>query len=128
LKEYKTKQRDLILSVFSSAYYFTADEIYEKLLPDVNKSTVYRNLEKLTESGKITRELSKDGSKSIYRLNPTAHCEGHLHLICSNCGGVIHLSEADSDKLEKVLKKSYGFSVNDNATVISGVCENCSKK
>ena len=127
LKDYKTKQRDLILSVFSTADYFTADEIYEKLLPDVNRSTVYRNLEKLTESGKITRKLSKDGSRAIYRLNPIAHCEGHLHLICSHCGGVIHLSETDSDKLEKVLKKSYGFSVNDNTTVISGICESCLK-
>ncbi len=127
LREYRTKQRDLILGVFSYAGYVTADEIYKALFPEVNKSTVYRNLEKLTESGKITRELSKDGSKSIYRLNLTARCEGHLHLVCSRCGGVIHLSEADSEKLGRALKEDYGFAVNDTATIISGVCESCSK-
>lgn len=129
MKEYKTKQRDLILSVFSDSDFLTADEIAEKLKSnDVSKSTIYRNLEKLTESGRVIRELSKDGSKSVYKLNPVAQCSGHLHLVCSCCGEVIHLSESDSDKLERVLKKSYGFSVNDNATVISGVCESCSQK
>ena len=128
MKEYQTKQKSLILSILSSADCFSAEEIYEKLHPDVNKSTVYRNLEKLTESGKIKRELSNDGSKSIYRLNPTAQCEGHLHLYCSCCGKVVHLSEADSDKLEQNLKQRYGFFVNDKSTIISGICENCSSK
>ena len=128
MKEYKTKQRDLIISVFSSHNALTAKEICEKLHFNVNKSTIYRNLEKLIKSGNILKELSKDGSKAVYRLNPTIYCNGHIHLICSCCGEIIHLSEVDSKKLDKALKKDYGFYVNDNATIISGVCENCSNK
>jgi len=128
LREYKTKQRDLILGLFNSGSYLTADDIFEKLKSSgVNKSTIYRNLEKLTVDSRIIRELSKDGSKAIYKINPAAHCNGHLHLKCAVCGKVMHLTDEDSTKLEKIIGNNYAFSLDDKATVITGICDVCSK-
>ena len=128
MKEYKTKQRELILNIFTSNESVTADEICEKLYPKVNRSTVYRNLEKLTESGKLIKEVPTNGNKSIYKLNHTLQCNGHLHLICNKCGGVLHLSDETSEKLEKILCDDCGFFVNDQKTMIYGICDNCLKE
>lgn len=129
-KIYLTKQRGLILGVFKSSpsVSFDADEIYNMLQESgINKSTVYRNLDKLIKDDLIVRELSQDGSRNVFRFNTTHKCEGHLHLVCSKCSRTIHLDERDSDKMGSLINDNYGFEISDSQTVIKGVCKDCSK-
>ncbi len=128
LKEYTTKQRQLITNVLKNCDALTADEIFLQLKDEkVSLSTVYRNLDKLVESNFVIRELSIDGKRSLYRINKTALCKGHIHLQCSRCGNVIHISNSDTDKIGDAIKAKYGFSIDEQALPIIGICERCKK-
>ena len=130
MKAYTTKQRALIMNIFTrnAEGSFTAEALFDSLRTSgVCKSTIYRNLERLVEEGRLIRALSADGSCNVYRISGKPDCNGHLHLVCSKCKGVIHLSNADSEQMNELIKNKYVFSVNENTTVINGVCENCQK-
>lgn len=90
-KGYKrTPQREAIIRGFikSDKPLMTARELYEKVVaysPDTNFSTVYRNLELLTQEGIITR-MDMGGDASMYELKDDG---GHHHyLICKRCGKI----------------------------------------
>lgn len=126
LKDYITKQRKLILDLLGNSDYMTADDIFVAVKNDgVSISTVYRNLDKLVQNNRVIRELTKDGSKSLYRLNKTAFCTGHLHLVCSRCGNVIHISDNDTSKLGDSVMSKYGFSIDEQSSFITGLCQKC---
>lgn len=130
MKNYKTRQRLLIYNIFSKngEKFFTAEDLL-KILKDenVNKSTIYRNLEKLVSQNRIIKRLSEHGKSAIYKLNKVVECSGHLHLLCSKCGNVIHLSSEDSEKMNGIIKGKYGFLVNEKNTTMFGLCGDCAK-
>lgn len=131
MKEYNTRQRALIYDLFKGnpSKSYDADEVYQLLSESgIDKSTVYRNLDRLVNDNLLVRERSEDGTRNLFRYNVTACCVGHLHLVCSKCKGIIHLDEADSDLMGALISSRYGFVVNDSTTVIAGVCKNCSKQ
>ncbi len=130
MKEYHTKQRLLILDVIrkNPKKRFTANEIAESVQESgINKSTVYRNLDRMVNDGEVVRELSGDGSCAVYHLNELSSCEGHIHLICSKCKGVIHLEEGIGSQMASLLQQSCGFSVSNDKTFIAGLCKNCTR-
>lgn len=55
--------------------HLTADEIYEKLkkrYPQVGLSTVYRNVEELTNQGKL-KKITNIGKKAVFEKNKWYH-------------------------------------------------------
>ncbi|MDQ7022370.1 MAG: transcriptional repressor [Candidatus Gracilibacteria bacterium] len=58
----------------------TAKNILENI-ENIDKTTVYRNLEKLVDSGEFIEDFSNNGEK-IYSINENHH----HHFICDNCG------------------------------------------
>lgn len=133
MKTYSTKQRSTILSLFESnpEKSFTADEVCGMLTAEdtsVNRSTVYRNLDAFVRCGSLKKEPSVEDSRNRYKYNATAHCSGHLHLACSSCNEIIHLDEEQSEALAKALKADCGFLLDNDSTVITGVCEKCAGK
>lgn len=129
MKEYTTKQRLLLLSIFQehSGEPLSIDEILGQLPPGspISRSAVYRNVDKLAQEGLLRKTLSREGRKATYQyIHCQAHCE-RLHLRCDQCGKVFHLdSEADESALRSVLQKN-GFRLNEQVTVLSGVCKAC---
>ena len=86
----ETKQRKAILNVLRRTdSHPTADRIYDevrKVIPNISKGTVYRNLKILREGGKIS-ELNLNGTVSRYEGNN----ENHYHFRCEKCGRVFDL-------------------------------------
>lgn len=99
----------------------TALEILEKL--PVNKTTVYRNLYKLLEAGKI-KEVNIAPNITHYESTSLDH---HHHLVCTNCGKI---DEVNSESLENNIKRLISmlkdnFIIKEHNLEFFGLCTNC---
>ncbi len=138
---YQTPARRALTALFESYPHrqFTAEQICT-LLCETNeggtalkgKSTVYRQLGKLCEQGKLRRFEGRDssgGAVSLYQYaEPDSVCDTHFHLKCIKCARVFHFDNASSDALLALVADKYGFSVDSGRSMLCGVCAECSEK
>ena len=89
-------------------------------------STVFRNLEKLTEIG-ILEEISISGEKrNFYAIRPGFEISHHHHhIVCGNCKTVIHMDFCMPVALFRKVEKETGFQVTGHQLEFSGICQNC---
>lgn len=133
-KSYHTKTSDLISKFIQTKMDqgFTAAELsafLEKNGVSVNKTTVYRNLDKMTESGKLTKRKSMVSDAFVYQTSDgDGHCEEHMHFLCNKCGSVIHLSDKKTEQYLKSISKELGLQINLNQSSLNGLCQKCRKK
>lgn len=129
---YNTKQKQLIKQILTEnkEKQLTCEEISDLLKQEgtpVGKTTVYRFLEKLSQSGEV-RKLShtKGKSTTFQYIDKELNCEAHLHLRCSECGKLFHLGCEFMNGVGEHIKKHHRFKIDNSKTVILGLCENCS--
>lgn len=104
---------------------FTLEEICDAILEDGHgRSTVYRLVSKLVESGCVRRISDGKTRKATYQFIGGDKCAEHLHLKCNGCGKLIHLDSEISHALGDAIKKSRGFTL-DEGTLIFGRCRDC---
>ncbi len=98
----------------------TADEVFEILKaenPKLGIATVYRNLNELTEDGKLYR-IQKPYTKDRYDAN----IEPHIHAECNSCGKVIDVDcEVDFKIKDKIDFEGYELK-------LKYKCNSCNKK
>ena len=120
----ETKQREAILTVLrDSDSHPTADWVYDevrKVIPNISKGTVYRNLKILRETGAIS-ELNLSGTVSRYEGEP----ENHYHFRCEKCGQVFDLEEPVHTELDEKIAKRTGYKVSYHQTEFRGLCKDC---
>lgn len=130
---YKTKARECIVAYLKehSGKRFTAREIYNYLKDEVegiNRTTIYRNLDRLCEQGELMRYKEPNQDAWYYQYSEEhQHCDQHIHAQCSECGKIFHLENDFVDEFEEKLHKIYGLDINASKTMIVGKCEDCSK-
>lgn len=96
---------------------------------EVNITTVYRYLDKLTKEGTVIKYVAQKGSQSAYQyVERGHHCENHLHCKCICCGRIIHLECAFMEELSEHIRKEHGFTLQCRNSVLYGVCKECEKK
>ena len=121
-----TKQRQVILDVIrASKAHPSADEVYNMVreqLPRISLGTVYRNLETLTEQGKIQR-LELSGTVKRYDWNPNKH----YHIRCMHCGQVDDAPVPPLDSIENELYGATVFTIIGHRLEFEGFCPECSK-
>lgn len=69
----------------------SAIELIKRLDQQLNKTTVYRVLERLEDDGVVHSFLDKNGIKWYAKCNgctPSHHADAHPHFQCLNCGKV----------------------------------------
>jgi Fur family ferric uptake transcriptional regulator len=119
-----TPQRKLILDIIHDVEEpLTADIIISHVqsrMPGVHKSTIYRTLELLEDTGCVYK--SALGNQLIYHHPEEGH---HHHLVCTRCGKSIDCEEDLFAPVERLVSKAYGFSVDFKHVVMSGLCEEC---
>jgi len=119
-----TPQRRLIADIIHGAdAHLTAEDIIgyvQSKMARVNKSTIYRTLDILEQSGCVFK--SESGDHFIYHHAEEGH---HHHLVCRKCGKTMDCSENLFYPIEKSLLENYGFRVNFKHVVMSGLCETC---
>ena len=130
---YKTKQLQAILDYVISHRdtHVTAAQIvehFEKAETSIGRTTVFRNLDKLTECGKIRRYITDGLSGACYQYAEDENCHSHFHLKCEGCGELTHLECAELNSLEHHVHSEHAFQINMLKTVFYGTCSTCISK
>jgi Fur family transcriptional regulator, ferric uptake regulator len=120
-----TTQRLAVLSVFSlPGQHLTAEEICDQVeasSPAINRSTVYRTLERFRDLGLIS-ETDLGGGVREYELLDEAR---HHHLICRACRHMIELDDELVEPLREQIRERYGFEAGIDHLALFGLCPYC---
>ena len=121
-----TPQRYAVLDyLVRSQVHPTAEQIRADLnrqFPRASRATVYNTLNALRDAGLI-HEIFMDDSVARYDAN----IEPHHHFICRRCGTLEDIPlNAISEVSHRGLKP--GYSVEDYAVVMRGVCATCGRQ
>ena len=107
-----------------SSEHITSAQVFERVrlsLPAVNPSTVYRALERLARSGKVSvSDLGKGAM--VYQSMDAGE---HDHLVCQGCGQMIHLEHERFKALFDGLEAQTGYRMVTNHLVLWGLCPGC---
>jgi Fe2+ or Zn2+ uptake regulation protein len=121
-----TAARRLILgSFFNGSGHHTAEELATEVqvqAPDVNLSTIYRNLDELEKLGVIVHSHLGHGP-ATYHLAEGAHC----HFVCELCGTAFEAPDQLFKELSSVAQGRFGFSINPHHFSVLGRCEDCQR-
>ncbi len=130
---YKTKPRNSIIEYLkeNADTRFTAKDIVSELnkgSEKVDRSTIYRNLERLCIEGTIVKYKESGVNATCYQYSEEhGACHSHIHAECEKCGRIFHLDNSIFADAEKRMKSEYGIDIDYGKTVIIGLCENCRK-
>ena len=132
-KSYHTKAAEAISEFITSRAErsFTAAELADFLKDhglDVNKTTLYRNIDKLTENGTLIKHKSQVNDGFIYQeASSESDCHEHIHFQCSKCGSVIHLSDETTADYLKAISETLGLEIDPSSSTLNGLCPKCKK-
>jgi Fur family transcriptional regulator, ferric uptake regulator len=122
-----TNSRRLLLhALFDTPRDRTAEEIAAEIQannPDVNLSTIYRNLDELERLGVIVHAHLAHGP-ATYHLAALAHG----HLVCEECGATIEAPGEVFTGLAKTAQSRYGFEIHPYHFAVPGRCQQCRKE
>lgn len=129
---YETKQSRLVNSFLreNTEKHFSAEDVYFALVSKgekIGRTTVYRQLDKLVETGKARKFIVGENDACCYQYNDE-HCHNHYHLKCSGCGRLIHTECDFLDKLSKHIFDDHQFAIDGSKTVLYGTCKSCAKE
>ena len=124
-----TLPRLKILEIFQSGElrHLTAEDVFRVLLlehSDIGLATVYRVLTQFEQAGILSRSHFESG-KSVYELNEGRH---HDHFVCTSCGKVEEFFDAEIEQRQQIVAKAMGWTVQDHAMSLYGLCADCSAK
>ena len=127
---YHTKTTELISAFIKSNLEksFTASDLADFLKDhglNVNKTTVYRNLDKLTESGQLIKHRSSINDGFLYQSQAEKHCEEHIHFQCRTCGSVLHLDDKLTHEYLSSISKTLGLEIDLSNSTLNGICPTC---
>ncbi|WOC13585.1 Fur family transcriptional regulator [Gordonia sp. MP11Mi] len=120
-----TKQRAAIADVLSATDDFlSAQQLHDKLRDrgeSIGLTTVYRNLQALTEAERI--DAIWDGSgETRYRHCSSGH---HHHLVCRECGTTVEVQADPVEQWASKIASENGFSNITHTVEIFGTCADC---
>ena len=120
-----TVQRRLVLDALRRArHHTTAEEISRSIrarYPQIDPSTVYRNLEALEQLGYVTHTHLDDRVTRWRR----ADAEPHGHLVCRRCGSEQEIPIDILEPLAKRLRGEHGFRADLAHSAVVGLCRKC---
>ena len=132
--EYQTKSRQMILD------YLIRNKDRAVLVSDfirhmdqeecsVNKTTVYRYLDKLCAEHIVIKYPDLNSDKAVFQFaGEEKKCTEHLHLKCIRCGKVVHLDCDFMDEFKEHLYKDHGFRLHCSGDMLHGICQDCENK
>ena len=100
-------------------------DVMEKHLPEVDRTTVYRNIEKFIALGLI-QELVFPKTGKVYQYVFDKRVRHYY--ICKSCGKANKGNQELFDKIEEALKDVHGFSKAGLSVVFYGLCASCAKQ
>lgn len=127
---YTTKQQQAVLHCLERhAAPMSAADLAEVLRADgspVGLATIYRQLDKLEQQGRIHRVNTEGGAVYQY-CSHDGHRDCFL-LKCLDCGRILHLDCAKLRTLYRHFEDHHHFLIDPRATVFSGWCDQCANR
>lgn len=121
-----TRQRRAVIQVLGDVEGFhTAQEIHGLLGnagEQVGLATVYRTLQKLTDSGEVDVVRTEDGT-AVYRRCSDTH---HHHLVCRVCGYTVEVEGPTVERWTSSIAGEHGFADVSHSLELFGICPTCS--
>lgn len=123
---YKTRHHESILALLTEnpEGCFSVDDICAALAErgrPIDRTTAYRQLEKMAEDGAALKYISEKGESATYRLGEEG-APPHLHLKCLDCGGLKHIDCSAAEGFSRHLMEQHSFNLDPSKTVIYGHC------
>lgn len=133
---YNTQQKKQLMDFLKKhpEQSYTIDEIAAEMNADPDfanppgKSTIYRLMPGLAEENLVKCFAGKRGTKASYQIIGGESCHFHIHLKCTDCGKLLHMSDKDSHTIADDILKSGGFALDLGRTTLFGLCEGCRRK
>lgn len=120
-----TVQRRLVLDALHRArHHVTAEDVAARIrrqLPQIDPSTVYRNLEALETLGYVTHTHFED---RVTRWH-LADQRRHGHLVCRSCGTELEVPLTLLEPLARRLRQEHGFEADLAHSAVVGLCRAC---
>jgi len=116
-------RRLLLQALADKPAHLTAERLAAKVrarAPDVNITTIYRNLDELERLKVVDRTRPLHGP-ATYHLAATAHG----HLVCEECGTVIEVPGQFFAGLADQAREHYGFTIEPHRSSVAGLCSGC---
>ena len=132
--KYHTRQREMILQCLEAHRdeHVTAEGLLAFLKAQgasVGQTTVYRNLEKLIQEGSVVKYAGAEGQGACFQYVECGdECAAHYHLVCVECGQMIHLQCGYLDEMTAHVLEHHQFSIDKYRTVIYGLCNGCAAR
>ena len=101
----------------------TAEEVYEYVVkehPHISKGTVYRNLNRLSELGEITKRELPGGADGFDH-----RCDRHYHARCEQCGRLFDVDMEYQDNLDDMIQDKHGFLYTGIDIIFKCICPDC---
>jgi len=119
-----TPARRLLLRVlFAEGTHRSAEELaaaVQAQAPDVNISTIYRNLDELVRLGVVDRTYLGGGPAAYHLATAT-----HGHIVCEHCGAMTEVPDELFGDLARVVAARYGFAIAPHRFAVTGLCADC---
>ncbi|MDR0540304.1 MAG: transcriptional repressor [Spirochaetaceae bacterium] len=125
----KTKQRDSVFDAVMKLNHPTAQELYDYIVQQkktgpfskkISMGTVYRNLQILEETGKLTPVYSDP-----LVVHYDARLDPHYHVQCKKCGSVYDMPMDYLNALNKMAQETCNWTVESHSLAFMGVCPDC---
>lgn len=122
-----TRQRTAILELLQEADSFlSAQQMHDALRAKgmkVGLTTVYRNLQLMTELDEVDVVRREDGEAMFRRCEAAEH---HHHLVCRSCGFTVELANDQLEAWAATLARKHRFSEVTHDLELFGLCRSCS--
>ena len=93
---------------------------------DMGIATVYRAVNRLEAEGVLVKTVAGSTGKAAYRYAAADSTVRSIHRIfCTCCGKTADLPYKFTDKLDKNVSDTTGFSVTDHQIIFYGLCSDC---
>ena len=122
---YNTKQKELILSIIKKKKHeFRVKELYNDLNKEIGLTTIYRQIDKLVNEGRINKNINKDNI-TYYQYLEECNKNNHFYLKCDKCGNMTHIDCDCIEQLSNHIVKEHQFNLNKDCIIINGICKRC---
>ena len=128
--EYNTRQKRELLKFLKARnlQHFSVDEVVFEMQTrgeKIGRSTVYRFLESLAEQGTVRKYQNVQGITQYQHVDSDARCDAHFHMMCRQCGNLMHVDCSLMQAMADHLMKDHGFLLDPRETILVGLCQKC---
>ena len=128
--KYVTKNKLQILDYIKSHKdeHLTIEQIYQGLNKKIPIASLYRIVDSLVEDGQIRKFITDINVPACFQYIGDNNEHMHFHLLCTECGKLIHLECDEVNHLVSHIQDEHDFQIDITKVNLYGLCADCLRK